>query len=236
MAAPAGCELELSAGEIHFLWHFIQGSIMIPETRASLRRAWGLCARHSFGWIAAEAAFRHGYLHGPAIVYEELMERACAAFASHGPLGAVRIAGRLREGGLCLVCGLGLTRTADRYAPPDVVGQGRDLSQIRAFAGATEQFWRAAVCGRCAGSGSTPRCRVHLREDLLHGGAGAELPAQRVLVEAITGHLRRYARAFRWDHRGTDTPEDRAALVSASGWYSGWAPWLVLCGRGQHGP
>lgn len=35
---------------------------MNPETRASLRRAWGMCERHAFGFVAVEAAFRSRFL------------------------------------------------------------------------------------------------------------------------------------------------------------------------------
>jgi hypothetical protein len=39
--------LDLAASKVHFLlWHFIQGSIMIPETRIALHRACGMCERH----------------------------------------------------------------------------------------------------------------------------------------------------------------------------------------------
>ncbi|OGO42193.1 MAG: hypothetical protein A2Z04_06485 [Chloroflexi bacterium RBG_16_57_9] len=96
-----------SDGEIHFLWHFIQGSIMIPSTRWSLRRNWGMCDRHSFGFIAVEAAYRRGYLHGQAVLYKDLMERAAAAFKAPAPLQAVNVALKLRETEPCLMCKLG---------------------------------------------------------------------------------------------------------------------------------
>src|SRR6266496_3870675 len=41
--------LRLSDGELNFLWWFIQGSIMNPETRFRLHRRWGMCQRHSLG-------------------------------------------------------------------------------------------------------------------------------------------------------------------------------------------
>lgn len=220
-------DLDLSPGEIHFLWHFIQGSIMVPETRAALHRAWGMCARHSFGFIAVEAAFRHEFLHGPAILYEDLMQRARAIVATRRPLSARWIAHRLRASGPCLMCDMAYGPRSRGYAPADVVEQGRDLSPIKTFAVATRRYWLETVCGRCAGDGTRPRCRVHLREDLVRGGA---LPVeQRATFEGITDHLRHYARAFRWEYRGTDSLEDRAALISAAGWCSGWGPWLALC-------
>jgi len=100
---PRREDLRPSPGEVHFLWFFIQGSIMVPDTRAQLRRAWGMCRRHSFTLLAVEAAFRHGYLHGPALLYEDLMERALAAFNLRGPLQEIRVAHRLRDTGPCLM-------------------------------------------------------------------------------------------------------------------------------------
>ncbi len=46
----------------------------------------------------------------------------------------------------------------------------------------------------------------------------------------IAEHMDRYARLFRWEYRDPDTVEDRAALIGAIGWCSGWQPWLSLIG------
>jgi hypothetical protein len=58
------CTLPLSNGEINFLWWFIQGSIMSPSTRDRLWKTWGMCERHTWGFISVEAAFRQGYMMG----------------------------------------------------------------------------------------------------------------------------------------------------------------------------
>ena len=88
-------DLRPSEGEVYYLWSFIQGSIMIPETRWQLRRAWGMCERHAFVAVAVECAHRRAFLHGPAILYRDLMERARAAFDVTGPLKGSQIARRL---------------------------------------------------------------------------------------------------------------------------------------------
>src|ERR1051326_7436645 len=67
-----GMDQPLASGEVHFLWWFIQGSIMDIDVCRNLRRAWGLCARHTCAWLVVDAAFRHGFLHGPAVVYADL--------------------------------------------------------------------------------------------------------------------------------------------------------------------
>ena len=217
----------LSDGEVHYLWHFIQGGFMEPSTRLGLRRAWGMCERHAFAFLAVDAAFRHGHLHGPALLYEDLMQAALAVMGSRGPLRRLAVARALRDAGRCPMCSFGFGPGSPGFPSPDVAARGRDLSEIRRFALDTERAWRADVCGRCAGSGARARCRVHLAEELQ---AGREVAAdgERARVARIALEVRRYSRSFRWELRGSDTLEDRAALVGAAGWCGGWGAWLRL--------
>ena len=231
--SSAARDLHLSDGEIHFLWHFIQGSFMDPETRTRLRRGWGMCPRHSLGFLAVDAAFRHAFPHGPAILYEDLMSQAHAAFSLSGPFRAERTGFHLRATGPCHMCDLGYGPASPGQASREILERGRNLTEIRRFALATEPYWRRAVCGRCAGNGSTRRCRIHLREGLI---AGADPGDHVALVQDIAHHIRRYSRSFVWELQDTETVEDRAALVAAVGWCSGWRPWLWLVGWSVHEP
>ena len=45
-------------GEINFLWSFIQGSIVTPETWNALLRSYGFCERHAWIHIGIEMSFR----------------------------------------------------------------------------------------------------------------------------------------------------------------------------------
>lgn len=211
---------QFSDGEIHFLYWFIQGGIMSPETRWRLRRAWGLCERHAWGAIAGEAAFRHCYLHGPAVLYEDLMERARAAFDTRGPWAVHRIARALRDRGPCLMCDCGLERRSRGAARAELIERGRDLREFRAFLTRTEPFWRGAVCGTCVGRSVAGRCRRHFRDDGTRGLA--DVQAQRELIDTTLEHLRVYSQSFVWGYHGTESDEDRAALIVAVGWCSGW--------------
>lgn len=211
----------LSNGEIHFLWWFIQGSIMAPAVRESLWKGWGMCERHAWGFISVEAAFRQGYMHGPAIVYDDLMRQAERVFAHRN------ISKGLHKKGPCHMCELGYGPDMKGAARPDIVKTGRDLKEIRAFARRTFPYWREAVCGRCAGTGSEMRCRRHLREDL-SARKIRDLSMHEQLVRYIARHLSVYALSFRYEYNGTETEEDVAALISAVGWCSGWKTLLEV--------
>ena len=217
----------LSEGEIHYLWGFIQGSIMESDIRQRLRRAWGFCARHAWGALAVEAAFRHDYLHGPAVLYEDLIQRACRGFARVASGSSRRLARALRASARCSMCEDGYERQTRGAARDELIDQGRDAGPFLAFVSATRPYWRPIVCGRCLGTGSAVRCRTHLVEEL-SGDREVAGPVHRELVEYLHHHLIAYTRSFRWECRDTETDEDRAALVSAVGWCSGWTAWLPL--------
>ena len=92
-------ELQLSDGEIHYLYWFIQGSIMVPDIRHELRRAWGFCERHAWSYILVEAAFYRGYMHGAALLYEDLLTPAVSNLRVRGPLRNRRLARSLGSPG-----------------------------------------------------------------------------------------------------------------------------------------
>jgi hypothetical protein len=56
--------------------------------------------------------------------------------------------------------------------------------------------------------------------------AGADLARHRILLKDVLEHLGLYRQSFVWGYHGTETDEDRAALISAVGWCSGWQPWV----------
>jgi hypothetical protein len=216
----------LSPGEIHFLWWFIQGSIMNPSTRERLRKAWGLCDRHAWGWMVVEAAFRSGYMHGPAVLYEDLMGLAMVVFEMRGPIQRERLRRSLRLKRPCLMCEEGYGSRTKGFVRKKIVQQGRNLSELQLLARRTQQYWLKAVCGRCAGTVSTQRCRTHLIEDISRGLT--EVSEHRALVLYLSRHLFTYARSFQFEFHGTHTEEDEAALISAVGWCSGWASLLSI--------
>jgi len=220
-------EFQLSNGEVHFLWWFIQGSIMFPFTRERLRRAWGFCERHAWGAISVEAAFRSGFLHGPAILYEDIMERALACFDVQRPMKSRRLWKRLRQKGACMMCEEGYGPDSSGIARAEIMKTGNDLTELRTFARRTMPYWEKAVCGICAGNASRQRCRIHLIQGS-HGELIDDVSLHQELVHDIVRHLRTYSPSFQLEYKGTDTEEDQAALVSAAGWCSGWQLFLSI--------
>ncbi|WP_432263621.1 hypothetical protein [Cupriavidus sp. TMH.W2] len=233
---PSSCsqptELRLSGREINFLWWFIQGSIMDAEVRRALRRAWGFCPRHMAGWLLVEAAFRGHYLHGPAVLFDDLMGRAASANVDVGPMARRRLVHQLRAYQPCYLCGMGLSSSSHGYVPESRLEQGRNCQPWCDFMGETYAYWQPHVCGICAGSSAIARCRQHLCADLSKANVTG-FTANRQLIQEIARHVHCYNQSFSWEHRGNDRVEDRAALVSAAGWCSGWQALLVLPLQGR---
>lgn len=215
----------LSPGEAGFLWWFIQGSIMEPDVRRRLHDGWGMCPRHAFAYLSVEATFRHQFMHGPAILYADLVSRGLAAFRIRGPGRNARIGERLRSKGPCHMCELGYGPDSTGFVRRDRLALARETRSWLEFLIGTRQGWNGWVCGRCAGAPTLVRCRPHLVEEL-SGHVATEMELQRKVLEALAGHLSRYERSFMWDFRGTAGEDDRAALVGAVGWCTGWRPFL----------
>jgi hypothetical protein len=216
----------LSDGEIHFLYWFIQGSIMIPETRHALRRAWGFCERHAWAALAVELCFRPRFLHGPALLYDDLLQRCLAVLSGNAPFRLQRVTRGLRSRGPCLMCTLDLHRAGRGGAQAGIIERGRQTVPLRQFAAELKAHWDATVCSMCSGGGTDVLCRRHLIAQ--RRLAAATIDTHRQMVLDIHTGIVRLARSYVWGNRNTDRPQDRAALVSAVGFLGGWHPLLLL--------
>jgi hypothetical protein len=223
--------LPITDGEVHFLWWFIQGSIMDAETWNALLRGYGLCDRHAWAHLSVEIAFRERHLLGPAILYRALIDQALQAiqvrqYTLRSPLR------RLKAAGPCRLCALNINRAATGAAPRARLDRGRDSSGLRSVATSLVVFWRAQVCAICAGDADQavafPRCRTHLLADL-NSRRPVDFMWQQSSLRELSARLTKYERSFVF---GADRPseQDRAALISATGWCSGWRPLLGLLG------
>jgi hypothetical protein len=218
----------LSDGEVDFLWWFIQGSLMDAGVRARLYAHWGLCPRHALAFFIVESSFRPHLIHGCTILYAELMKRALKYLSTDGIHGLVpdRLTLHfLRVSGPCHLCDLGYGPQSAGNAPAERLEQGRDASCAIRFATENSNGWLPYVCGVCAGTDSVALCRPHLVAAMEREGVRcAASQAERVKV--IASHMNRLDNSFRWEQRGTDTSEDRGALLAAMGWCNGWSSLL----------
>jgi hypothetical protein len=213
----------LSDGEIHYLWHFIQGSIMNPGVRHRLKRGWGFCQRHAWGNLVVESAFRQEFFHGPAILYEDIMGLAQEHLKTDlWHKTALRL--NLKMKGPCLMCDMGYGPQSVGHPMEEVLKQGRNVSNFQNFAYGTQRYWGKYVCRICLGDQTDGHlCRPHLLSKLSQGQIkDIEIEAERYFVHYLSEQLRIYARSFRWERRGTETVENKASLIGAVGWCSGW--------------
>ncbi|MGO9118557.1 MAG: hypothetical protein ACLQPD_13245 [Desulfomonilaceae bacterium] len=226
--APTSQDLwnsQLSPGEAHFLYWFMQGGIMDPYVWQNMRKAWGMCERHAWGWFRVETAFRHSHMHGPAILYKDLIERAVRFCSVRGPMSRTRARISLREKGRCLMCEAEFGPHSKTFAEPKLIQKARDLGQLRSIGRRTFPYWSAAVCGTCAGTSSTVRCRRHFLEER---NPVWEFDWHKEFLTRICHLLATYAQSFRWGFHHLRTDEGVAALISAIGWCSGWTILLSL--------
>jgi hypothetical protein len=221
-----------SNGEIHYLWYYIQGSIMNGDVRRSLHNSWGLCERHAWIAIQVEASLRHGFMMGPAILYEDLLDRSAAAFKTRGPLKHRQLLRKFQGKGPCMMCNMNLGPHTKGTARKELMDRGRDLKEMRRLAEMGRPFWEETVCGACQGNGSRQRCRPHLMEDIGRGDVD-RLEIHEKRIHQLRHHIVLYSRSFEWERRGTATDEDKASLISAVGWISGWRPLLSLVGMSK---
>jgi hypothetical protein len=223
--------LAITDGEINFLWSFIQGSIKIPETRKALLRGFGFCDRHAWMHLSFEMSFRGQYLLGPVILYCALIEKAVQAIHAPQRFGWRSPMRRLQPAGPCFLCALDVNNLGAGTSSRTRLNRGRDSSALRAFATDLQSLWRPNVCAICAGEAREThprRCRPHLVTEL-KGQNAVDLSWQQNTLQQLSERLARYQKSF---VAGADKPrdQDRAALISAIGWCSGWRPLLALSG------
>ncbi len=176
----------LSDGAVHFFYWFIQGSIMHPDTRDALRRSWGFCERHAWACLSVEMAFRDRFLLGPAILYEDLLERAVRHLAIRGPFRRRRLLRALFATRPCMACELDVENAERGAFSQSLLERGRGAEPLRSFALETKREWRKAVCGACGGDGSTLRCRPHLVQEIAAKGAVDQTAHCRNVRSALT--------------------------------------------------
>lgn len=223
--SPSGGDgaLELTEAEVAQLWWFSDGAIMNPQTRRQLWRNWGLCDRHTWAYFVIECELRWQPL-GTAVLYQDLLDRAIAAWPARWAPAAVRrrtFGRRFGAGSVsCPTCEYAAhTRRAPGFAAQHRRANRSERS--RAFVTDCRSTWQRWMCPWCVPTGSGVPCRVHL-------AAGHPPPdhTDHGALLALQDPLRRCVRSM--THGGQPRPETNAALVGVLGWFAGWQGALTL--------
>lgn len=232
---PGSCStkaigLAISDGEVNFLWSFIQGGILIPETWDALVRGFGFCERHAWLHMSVEMSFRKEHLLGPVILYRELIDKSARTVDPIPSISLSSFIRRLRGVGPCFLCSLNIDQAASGASSRARLDRGRNTGNLRAHAAELRPFWAARLCGICAteeGQACLPgRCRRHLLTEIETQKSPNLISQQRALGE-LSMQLTQYEKSFA---AGSEEPnaQIRASLISAVGWCSGWRPLLAL--------
>ena len=222
--------LAITDGAINFLWSFIQGSIMNPDTWNRLLNSYGFCERHAWIYLSIEMSFREQYLLGPTILYQALIERALDALSA-SRISKFAMARQLRNADACLLCALHIDDASAGASPPIRLDRGRDSGPLLNWASALEPLWRSYICEVCndrdgATERGPTRCRRHLLIDIQTRNP-VDFLRQRAVLRDLHERVTRYQESFLAGSLEA-SDQDCASLVAAIGWCSGWHPLLDL--------
>ena len=176
--------------------------------------------------IGVEMSFRDEYLLGPTILYAELIEKALCAVSRLESIGRHSFEYALRARSPCFLCAMNLRNSwACRSSPHDRASIADvTTARSRAFAGRLAPAWRSWLCPECAGrerAGAAPTlCRQHLIAAIRAHGP-VDISTQRNLLQDLYDHVARYQDSFLVGGPEA-SDQDRAALIAAIGWCSGW--------------
>jgi hypothetical protein len=159
-----------------------------------------------------------------------LIEKALGAVSRLQSVGQHALEHTLRSRGPCFLCTMNLRNSASGGAAPGSrLDRGRDISKLRAFAGRTALVWRSWLCPNCAGRQYTriepTLCRQHLIAAMC-ARTPVDISAQGNMLQDLFDHVAHYQDSFLAG--GSEaSDQDRAALIAAIGWCSGWRPLLA---------
>jgi hypothetical protein len=210
--------LDLSAAELKQLWWFLDGAIMNPETRQHLRRGWGLCPRHAWGYTVAEVELRGGKPFSTALLYEDLASRA-ASLAGHRLRARGRLRSHLAARESCYACeyvaGLpGGELELERRQWEQTVTSVNRRKRIRPLVHGLREEWQCRSCPLCL-DGAGLVCRLHLVD-------GAQAPDDlSVELAQLARRLRAFADSLTTRRTAVGLLE-QASWIEALGWFAGW--------------
>jgi hypothetical protein len=217
----------ITDGEVNFVRGLIHDGSVDRDSWRALMDGWGYCERHAWVALSIEMALLDGFCMRSTYLYVHLLERGVAALARGIPGERWVAARRLRQRG-CLICDHNPRRRG--ILSDEDLAQGKDVRRLRLFAKGLEPLWRNDLCPRCSGTARGGRlCRRHLLE-AAKPQTSIDFQDDDRRLSNLLRHLEIYERSFTWEHRGSDGPRHRVALLSAIGWCSGWSHFTALVG------
>jgi hypothetical protein len=135
-----------------------------------------------------------------------------------------------------MLCALNIAESPAVMAPASRLDRGRDVGALRCFVSGLETLWRGYLCNVCDAQKSEVHierlCRRHLLSHMRQHKVN--LAGQRELLNGLYEGVTRYQNSFAAGGKAA-SDQDRAALVGAIGWCSGWRPLLAILGSAVTG-
>jgi hypothetical protein len=210
----------LTTAETNFILYFIRDGSIGREEWQQLMGGWGYCDRHAWAVLSIELSYLPGFCIRSAYLYTHILAQGVHALGraiSKRPSFARKI---LSERNPCFICKVSPRKRG--FVADNLIAEGKDGRWLRTFCNNLVPHWQNHVCPRCIGAWTSGTlCRRHTIE-ALEGGNIIDFKSEHDRLKDLQHHVLTYEKSFGWYHRGTDRPEDRAALVSAIGWSSGW--------------
>jgi hypothetical protein len=220
--------LAISDGEANCILGFIHDGSIAAEPWHRLMGGWGYCERHAWASLAVEMSALEGFVSRSAFLYFDLLRQAVGILAPQTSRNQRATARRLAERNPCMLCEINPRRRG--WLSDAELAKAKDETRLRQFAEALAPLWQGNCCPQCIGAEPQGRlCRHHLGAAIM-AKHPVNLDDDYRYLSSLLPHVENYARSFMWDYRDSDSPEDRAALLSAIGWCSGWSSFATLAG------
>jgi putative (di)nucleoside polyphosphate hydrolase len=225
-----GGPLAITDGEVNFIEGFTHDGSIGAECGLQLMEYWGYCERHAWVSLAVEMSMLHGFCSRSASLYVDILQKAIAVLAAQDRSRQRAVAKQLKECGTCMICNVNPTRRG--LLPAAALAKAKDPTRLRSFAETSTKYWHSDCCPRCIKRAGGHLCRRHVIEAIGEERA-VDPKAEREYLMNLLDRLEIYAWSFSWGFRGIDGPEDRAALISAIGWCSGWSSLAAIVPLGH---
>ena len=248
--------VDLSRDEVREVWSFLHGDVMEPGVRAHLRKALGLCPRHSWGYAVVEIELwvlgggsRGG--HQPfevSLLYEDLLADVIRRLTHHRRW-RWSVTDQLQVHASCRICdavkpsGVEPTTPSTGYAGADtdvLTLEANARTFTTAWLKETQVIWCPSVCPACLSEAARDHDTTPIgfsdqeidtlcRRHLIAGDQVRNVDGQELAarLETLRRRLLRLLESMT-EGGAPSTMDDDAAWVETLGWFAGWGSPLTL--------